>query len=148
MHTVNPRISPRGLIVNFEILHGGLIEGGGLFEEGGLLKIIYFWMGANSKWQVDLQDTIDAQAFNAENRDISRFGAPCNPWCDSKRPSIIFHSLWNFLTLKIYEFQSYFTINCCFHLPPRGLFNTVSFSSFSWISIKPPGGLFEGGGLL
>ena len=36
-------------------------------------------MGANSKWQVDLQDTIDAQAFNAENRDISRFGAPCNP---------------------------------------------------------------------
>ena len=25
--TVNPRISSRGLIVNFEILHGGLIEG-------------------------------------------------------------------------------------------------------------------------
>ena len=42
-------------------------------------------MGANSKWQVDLQDTIDAQAFNAENRDISRFGAPCNPRCDSEK---------------------------------------------------------------
>ena len=26
--TVNPRFSPRRLIVNFEILHGGLFEGG------------------------------------------------------------------------------------------------------------------------
>ena len=48
-NTVNPRISPRGLIVNFEILHGDLIEGGGLFEGGGLLKIVYFYMGAKSK---------------------------------------------------------------------------------------------------
>ena len=48
-NTVNPRISPRGLIVNFEILHGGLIEGGGLFEGGGLLKIIFLYMGAKSK---------------------------------------------------------------------------------------------------
>ena len=38
-----------------------------------------------------------------------------------KRPAIIFHSLWNFLTLKIYEFHSYFTIDCCFHLSPWGL---------------------------
>ena len=42
LFTVNPRICPRGLIVNFEILHGGLIEGGGSFEVGGLLKIIIF----------------------------------------------------------------------------------------------------------
>ena len=32
--TVNPRISPRGLIVNFEILHGGLIEEGAYSREG------------------------------------------------------------------------------------------------------------------
>ena len=32
--TVNPRISPRGLIVNFEILHGGLINGGAYSREG------------------------------------------------------------------------------------------------------------------
>ena len=41
-------------------------------------------MGAKSKWQVDLQDTIDAQEFNAEKRGISRFGVPCNPRCDSE----------------------------------------------------------------
>lgn len=48
-YTVNPRICPRVLIVNFEILHGGLIEGGDLFEGWGLLKIIIFHMGAKSK---------------------------------------------------------------------------------------------------
>ena len=42
-------------------------------------------MGAKSKWQVDLQDTIDAQAFNAEKRGISRFWAPYNPRCDSEK---------------------------------------------------------------
>ena len=50
--TVNPRFSPRRLIVNFEILHGGLFEGGlfegkGLIEKvctlhGGLFEIAYF----------------------------------------------------------------------------------------------------------
>ena len=35
--TVNPRISPRGLIVNFEILHGGLTEGG-LIRGRGLIE--------------------------------------------------------------------------------------------------------------
>ena len=35
--TVNPRISPRGLIVNFEILHVGLIEGG-LIRGRGLIE--------------------------------------------------------------------------------------------------------------
>ena len=59
--TVNPRIRPQGLIVNFEILHGGLIEGGGLFEGGGLSKLVIFYMGSKSKWQVDLQDTVDKQ---------------------------------------------------------------------------------------
>ena len=43
-YTVNPRISPRGLIVNFEILHGGLIEGGlirgrGLIENNNFLHV-------------------------------------------------------------------------------------------------------------
>ena len=36
-------------------------------------------MGAKSKWQVDLQDTIDAQASDAEKWDISSFAARRNP---------------------------------------------------------------------
>ena len=41
--TVNPRISPRGLIVNFEILHGGLIEEEGAYSrEGAYWKGLYF----------------------------------------------------------------------------------------------------------
>ena len=36
--TVNPRISPRGLICKNEFLDGGLFEGGGLFERGGLIE--------------------------------------------------------------------------------------------------------------
>ena len=58
--TVNPRNSPRGLIVKFEILHGGLIERGAYSREGAYWKW-YFLHGAKSKWQVDLQDTIDTQ---------------------------------------------------------------------------------------
>ena len=46
--TVSPRIRPCGLIIDFEILHGGLIEGS-LFEGGGLLKIIISYMGAKTK---------------------------------------------------------------------------------------------------
>ena len=46
--TVNPRFSPRGLIVNFEIWHGGLFEGG-LFEGGGLLKRFVLYMEPYSK---------------------------------------------------------------------------------------------------
>ena len=34
---VNPRFSPWGLIVNFEILHGGLIKGG-LIRGRGLIE--------------------------------------------------------------------------------------------------------------
>ena len=39
----------------------GAYSKGGLFERGGLLKIIIFYTGAKSKWQVDLQDTIDTR---------------------------------------------------------------------------------------
>ena len=60
LYTVNPRFSPRGLIVNFEIWHGSLFEGelirgrgliekictlhGGLFETACFLHaIIILW---------------------------------------------------------------------------------------------------------
>ena len=36
-HTVNPRISPRGLICMRKCLHGGLIEEGGLIRGWGLM---------------------------------------------------------------------------------------------------------------
>ena len=37
--TVNPRFSPWGLIVNFEIWHWGLFEGGGLLKR----FVLYMW---------------------------------------------------------------------------------------------------------
>ena len=40
INTVNPRISPRGLICKNEFLGGGLFEGG-LFE-GGLFQSLHF----------------------------------------------------------------------------------------------------------
>ena len=44
-NTVSPRFSPRGLIVNFEISHRGLLEGRAYSREGGLFKSIILDMG-------------------------------------------------------------------------------------------------------
>ena len=41
---VNPRFSPWGLIVNFEILHGGLFMGG-LYEGRGLIEKVCTLLG-------------------------------------------------------------------------------------------------------
>ena len=62
--------------------------------------MIVFYMGAKSKWQVDLQDTIDAQAFNAEKWDISRFGARCNPPCGSEKTINYFQFFVKFFDIE------------------------------------------------
>ena len=137
--TVNPRISPQGLIVNFEILHGGLIEGG-LFEGGGLLKIVSFYMGAKSKWQVDLQDTIDAQAFNAEKWDISCFGGRCNPRCRSEKTVNYFPFFVNFFDIENIWISIVLHNKLLFSFTPRGLIqHRFIFNLFFDFYISPLG---------
>ena len=67
--------------------------------------MIIFYMGAKSKWQVDLQDTIDAQAFNAEKWDISCFGGRRNPRCGSEKTVNYFPFFVKFFDIENVSFQ-------------------------------------------
>ena len=50
-HTVNPRISPRGLICKNECLDGGLFEGGA-YSRGGLFQSLAFSSKVDIKYNI------------------------------------------------------------------------------------------------
>ena len=97
-------------------------------------------MGAKSKWQVDLQDTIDAQAFNAEKWDISCFGGRCNPRCRSEKTVNYFPFFVNFFDIENIWISIVLHNKLLFSFTPRGLIqHRFIFNLFFDFYISPLG---------